>query len=120
VVAATWTREANTWSAGFQRAEPRAAAPVASQHTGGDARPTANGSDVEGQDRANGHAADPIVPLTRREGEIANLAAQGLSSRSISERLFLSARTVENHLARVYTKLGIGSRAELAHALASA
>lgn len=61
-----------------------------------------------------------ISPLTRREREVALLAAQGLASRSIGERLFLSPRTVENHLARAYDKLGIRSRAELAHALATA
>jgi DNA-binding CsgD family transcriptional regulator len=54
------------------------------------------------------------VPLTNREQEIAVLAADGLASRVIAERLFLSRRTVENHLGRVYTKLGVGSRAELA------
>lgn len=59
-------------------------------------------------------------PLTRREREVALMAAQGLPSRTIAERLFLSARTVENHLARAYDKLGVRSRAELAHVLAGA
>jgi len=52
-------------------------------------------------------------PLTLREREIAMLAAQGLASRQIAERLSLSTRTVDNHLARVYEKLGIGGRLEL-------
>lgn len=51
--------------------------------------------------------------LTRRETEIALLAAQDLSSRAIAERLFVSARTVDNHLQRIYTKLGIKGRSEL-------
>ena len=55
--------------------------------------------------------------LTRREGEVARLAARGLSSSTIADRLCLSVRTVETHLARVYFKLGIGSRAELTSAL---
>ena len=55
--------------------------------------------------------------LTRREGEVATLAARGLSSSSIADRLCVSVRTVETHLARVYFKLGIGSRSELASAL---
>lgn len=53
------------------------------------------------------------VPLTRREREVAILAAQGLSSREVGERLYVGHRTVESHLARIYTKLGIRSRAEL-------
>ncbi|HMX66357.1 MAG TPA: helix-turn-helix transcriptional regulator, partial [Microthrixaceae bacterium] len=57
------------------------------------------------------------VPLTRREREVAILAADGLAAREIGERLYVSRRTVESHLARVYTKLGIGSRAELASLL---
>jgi DNA-binding CsgD family transcriptional regulator len=56
-------------------------------------------------------------PLTRREREIAELAAAGLSSKDIAARLFVSARTVESHLLRVYTKLGIRTRAELAAVL---
>lgn len=54
------------------------------------------------------------VPLTTREREIALLAADGLPSRVIAERLYLSARTVDNNLARTYTKLGISNRAQLA------
>jgi DNA-binding CsgD family transcriptional regulator len=55
--------------------------------------------------------------LTSREREIARLAANGRSNKDIAERLVLSPRTVENHLERVYTKLGITSRRELATAL---
>lgn len=60
------------------------------------------------------------TPLTRREREVSQLAATGLSSKEIAERLFLSHRTVENHLARSYDKLGVRSRAELAALLAGA
>ncbi|MFI1917093.1 response regulator transcription factor [Nocardia sp. NPDC020380] len=51
--------------------------------------------------------------LTRREQIIVAFAAQGMLNREIAERLFLSIRTVENHLQRSYTKLGIHSRHEL-------
>ena len=57
------------------------------------------------------------TPLTAREREIAELAARRLSAAEIAERLVLSRRTVENHLQRIYTKLGISGRAELAAAL---
>jgi DNA-binding CsgD family transcriptional regulator len=56
--------------------------------------------------------------LTRREREVAMLAQTGLSSQAIAERLFLSVRTVDSHLARTYNKLGIASRRELGPALA--
>jgi DNA-binding CsgD family transcriptional regulator/tetratricopeptide (TPR) repeat protein len=52
-------------------------------------------------------------PLTSREREVALLAARGLTSREIAERLFVSKRTVDNQLQRVYTKLGVSGRAEL-------
>jgi DNA-binding NarL/FixJ family response regulator len=58
------------------------------------------------------------VPLTNREREVATLAAAGMTSRAIGERLFLSARTVENHLAKIYAKCGVSGRRELAEALA--
>ena len=46
--------------------------------------------------------------LTR--ARVARLAAEGLTAREISERLFISARTVEGHLMRAYTKLGVRDR----------
>ena len=58
-----------------------------------------------------------IEPLTARERDVALLAARGRSSRDIGERLGLSTRTVDTHLARVYRKLGIGGRSDLATAL---
>ena len=56
-------------------------------------------------------------PLTRREREIAAMAAAGASSREIAARLVLSVRTVDNHLQNVYSKLGVTSRDELARVL---
>jgi ATP/maltotriose-dependent transcriptional regulator MalT len=52
--------------------------------------------------------------LTAREREVATLAATGLSNREIATRLFVSLRTVENHLHRAFAKLGVTSREELA------
>lgn len=60
---------------------------------------------------------DGPTPLTRREQEIASLAASGLASKEISSRLFLSTRTVDNHLSNVYVKLGVSGRHELSAAL---
>ncbi|MGH9210001.1 MAG: AAA family ATPase [Acidimicrobiales bacterium] len=54
-----------------------------------------------------------VADLTRREREVASLAAAGMTSREISDRLGVSVRTVDNQLGRVYTKLGIGGRGEL-------
>jgi DNA-binding NarL/FixJ family response regulator len=51
--------------------------------------------------------------LTSTEQQVAELAAAGLSSREIGERVFLTPKTVGNVLGRVYQKLGIHSRAEL-------
>ncbi len=58
------------------------------------------------------------VRLTRRESEIARLAVAGRSTREIAERLFLSPRTVENHLYHVYGKLGVTNRQSLATIIA--
>jgi len=60
------------------------------------------------------------TPLTPRERQIATLAASGLSSAQIGERLVISRRTVEGHLGRAYDKLGIHRRGDLAAALGMA
>jgi DNA-binding NarL/FixJ family response regulator len=57
------------------------------------------------------------VALTKREREVATLAARGLTSREIAETIVVSTRTVENHLQRAYEKLGVSGRAELSEAL---
>jgi DNA-binding CsgD family transcriptional regulator len=59
--------------------------------------------------------ADELTPSERR---IAELAAEGLTNKRIAELLFLSPKTIEANLARVYRKLGIRSRAELGRTMA--
>ena len=53
-------------------------------------------------------------PLSKREEEIARLVAEGLSNRQISQRLTLSEHTVKNYLFRVFEKIGVSTRVELA------
>ena len=68
-------------------------------------------------DRISGRRAAPAGGLTPAERRIAELAAAGLSNREIAARLYLSAATVEVQLSRVYAKLGIRSRTQLARRL---
>jgi DNA-binding NarL/FixJ family response regulator len=55
--------------------------------------------------------------LSRREQQVAAMAAAGSSSREIAAELYLSVRTVDNHLQNIYGKLGITTREQLANAL---
>jgi DNA-binding CsgD family transcriptional regulator len=80
-------------------------------------RGAGSGNPGGGGVRTDAPAGQGAGRLTRREREVAGLAASGASSREIADTLFLSARTVDNHLLRVYTKLGISSRDKLAAAL---
>ena len=53
-----------------------------------------------------------IETLTEREREILDLLAQGLSNKMIAAQLYVSVRTVEGHLANIYSRLGVHSRTE--------
>jgi DNA-binding CsgD family transcriptional regulator len=69
-------------------------------------------------ERARKRTAAARDDLTAQERQLAEMAAAGLSNPAIGARLFLSPRTVEWHLRKVFGKLGIHSRHELAGALA--
>jgi len=66
---------------------------------------------------------DPIDSrsnLTVSELRVARMAAEGMTNRAIAEALFVTEKTVENHLGSCYRKLDIGSRSQLRRALAAA
>ena len=61
----------------------------------------------------------PVVELTPQETQIARLASEGRSNPEIAAQLYLSPRTVEYHLSKIFAKLDIASRGHLARALAA-
>ena len=64
---------------------------------------------------AKGRAGPKAVGLlSRREVEVLRLLGDGLSNREIAERLFISPKTAEHHVSRIYGKLGLSTRAEAA------
>ncbi|MEU6751405.1 LuxR C-terminal-related transcriptional regulator, partial [Spirillospora sp. NPDC046719] len=68
--------------------------------------------------RGKGAGKDELpFGLSPREHEIALLVAEGCSNQQIAERLYLSVRTVETHLSRVFAKIGVPSRVGVATAM---
>jgi DNA-binding NarL/FixJ family response regulator len=65
--------------------------------------------------RATG--TDGLAGLSGREREVADLVALGRTNKEIAAELFLSEKTVESHMSRLFGKLGVRSRAEVAEAV---
>lgn len=66
-----------------------------------------------------GHARHDPLGLTRRERQVAEALAEGLSNAEIAQRMHRSPRTIGHHVSAVLAKLGLASRAQVASALAS-
>jgi DNA-binding CsgD family transcriptional regulator len=101
------------------RAEEELAAVGASRYRDEAARELRRlGRRVPARQRRGG--GDGLDALSGREREIAELVAEGRTNREIGAELFLSEKTVEGHLTRVFAKLGVASRAAVAEAVGRA
>jgi DNA-binding NarL/FixJ family response regulator len=76
-------------------------------------RPAAEPRESDGATRAGRASDSPAQILSEREQQVAALVVAGLTYRQIAERLFLSAKTVEHHVARIRQRLGCTDRREL-------
>ena len=99
-------------------AEPAAAggpdrSPTASRRGPTGCRGTAPAAVRRAGADTGGRASEGDGPLSDREREVAALVLEGLTYKQIGERLFISAKTVEHHVARMRQRLGSGSRGEL-------
>jgi DNA-binding NarL/FixJ family response regulator len=65
-------------------------------------------------------AGDGVASLSSRETEVARLTVDRLTNREIAGRLFLSEKTIETHMRRVFQKLGVSSRVQVARAVEQA
>lgn len=71
-------------------------------------------AELRGRGTAGRRSAQAVGELTPREREVVTLVREGLSNREIGERLHVSERTIETHLAHIYGKLGVDNRRDLA------
>jgi pimeloyl-ACP methyl ester carboxylesterase/DNA-binding CsgD family transcriptional regulator len=75
---------------------------------------TAEGSPIRGLKRRHRRASVGWESLTESELDVVRLVAEGLTNQEVAERLYVSPRTVQSHLAHVFTKLGLSHRSEVA------
>ena len=77
-------------------------------------RGTTSATGLSGAAAADPNAPDPLAPLTSREREIAEAVAQGMTNAQVARALFVSTATVKTHLARIFYKLDLSTRVQLA------
>ena len=70
--------------------------------------------------RRRSTGTDGLAALSGREREVADLVAMGRTNKEIAAELFLSEKTIENHMTRLFAKLGVSRRAEVAKAVGRA
>lgn len=67
--------------------------------------------------RARAEIGEGVAALSPREQQVASLVAEGHTNKAIAAQLFLSEKTIEKHLARIFDKLGVSARAQVAAAI---
>lgn len=74
--------------------------------------PSATGKLINDYERLTSRSIEPHCALTDRETEILARVAQGKTNREIAEELFISEKTVKNHITNIFKKLNVNDRTE--------